>query len=432
MMSKNNTNGRNSMRQTIKEVDTNVAYRWFLGFSFEEDIPHFSTFGKNYVRRFRETTLFEDIFAYILGQAVKAGFVTEDNLYFDSTHIKANANKHKFTKEMTHDEAKAYQDELEDEINRQRIVAGKRPFTLDLEKEVELKERKISKADPESGYYVKGEREKQFAYSAHTSCDDNGFVLSTIVTPGNIHDSQVAFQLVKQSKRLFPEIKRVVADAGYKTPKFVHFLTHWKLRPILPYSRPRGKKGLLPKKEFVYDEYHDCYLCPNDQMLKFSTVNREGYREYKSNPKKCISCPLLRSCTKSKNHQKVITRHVWANLMDEIEQLRLTDLNKEIYKKRKETIERIFADAKEKHGMRWTKYRGLEKVATHTMLVFAAMNLKKLATWLWKGKEPLFFCSEFRKEMYKKTSQTRTKSLRRLLSTVCGISIGYAFFICRK
>ncbi|BDP61108.1 hypothetical protein EfmJHP38_20460 [Enterococcus faecium] len=49
---------------------------------------------------------------YILEQAVKAGFVTEDNLYLDSTHIKANANKHKFTKEMTHDEAKAYQDEF--------------------------------------------------------------------------------------------------------------------------------------------------------------------------------------------------------------------------------------------------------------------------------------------------------------------------------
>ncbi len=47
--------------------------------------------------------------------------------------------------------------------------------------------------------------------------------------------------------------------------------------------------------------------------------------------------------------------------MDEVEHLRLTDLNKSIYKKRKQTIERIFADAKEKHGMRWTKYRGLEK-----------------------------------------------------------------------
>jgi transposase len=63
--------GLRSMRQTIKEVETNVAYRWFLGYSFEEKVPHFSTFGKNYVRRFRETTLFEDIFAHILEQAVK-------------------------------------------------------------------------------------------------------------------------------------------------------------------------------------------------------------------------------------------------------------------------------------------------------------------------------------------------------------------------
>lgn len=104
--------------------------------------------------------------------------------------------------------------------------------------------------------------------------------------------------------------------------------------------------------------------------------------------------------------------------MDEVEHLRLTDLNKSIYKKRKQTIERIFADAKEKHEMRWTKYRGLEKVATHTMLVFAAMNLKKLATWLWKGKEPLFFYPEFRKKSDKKTSQTQITSSRRLLSTV--------------
>ncbi|MEQ7055790.1 IS5/IS1182 family transposase, partial [Enterococcus avium] len=49
---------------------------------------------------------------------------------------------------------------------------------------------------------------------------------------------------------------------------------------------------------------------------------------------------------------------------------------------------------------------------------FAAMNLKKLATWLWKGKEPLFFCSKFRKKSDKKTSQTQITSSRRLLSTV--------------
>jgi len=163
--------GIRSMRQTIKEVETNIAYRWFLGYSLEKRIPHFSTLGKNYVRRFRENTLFEDIFSHILEQTVKAGFVTEDNLYIDSTHIKANANKHKFAKEMTYSQAKAYQDELEDEINKERILIGKCLFTWNAESELNLP--KISHSDPESGYYV-WEREKQFAYSAHASCDDNG------------------------------------------------------------------------------------------------------------------------------------------------------------------------------------------------------------------------------------------------------------------
>ncbi len=83
---------------------------------------------------------------------------------------------------------------------------------------------------------------------------------------------------------------------------------------------------------------------------RFLTVTLKD-SEYKSNPKECVNCPLLNQCTKSKNHKRVITRHVWGNLMNEVEHLRLTDLNKSIYKKRKQTIERIFADAKEKHGM---------------------------------------------------------------------------------
>ncbi|HGC5983060.1 TPA: transposase, partial [Enterococcus faecium] len=88
---------------------------------------------------------------------------------------------------------------------------------------------------------------------------------------------------------------------------------------------------------------------------------------------------------------------------DELEHQRHTALNREIYKKRKQTIERIFADAKEKHGMRWTKYRGLEKVATHTMLTFAAMNLKKLATWLWKTKKPMAFYFKIMQRLTKRS-----------------------------
>ena len=65
------------------------------------------------------------------------------------------------------------------------------------------------------------------------------------------------------------------------------------------------------------------------------------------------------------------------------EQLRKTEQGKEIYAMRKETIERVFGDAKEKHAMRYTQHRGLPRVTPWVRLKYAAMNLKKLATWAW-------------------------------------------------
>ena len=59
-----------------------------------------------------------------------------------------------------------------------------------------------------------------------------------------------------------------------------------------------------------------------------------------------------------------------------------------LYRLRKEKIERVFADAKEKHGMRYTQYRGLAQVTNWVKLKFAAMNLKKLATWKWNDSHP--------------------------------------------
>jgi Transposase DDE domain len=100
---------------------------------------------------------------------------------------------------------------------------------------------------------------------------------------------------------------------------------------------------------------------------------------------KCVNCPLLERCTQSQNHQKLIQRHIWEDYLEEAEHLRHKQEVKEIYARRKETIERVFADAKEKHGMRWTTLRGLKKLSMQAMLTFAAMNLKKLANWTWKS-----------------------------------------------
>ena len=51
---------------------------------------------------------------------------------------------------------------------------------------------------------------------------------------------------------------------------------------------------------------------------------------------------------------------------------------KDIYDKRKQTIERIFGTAKEHHGMRYTQMIGKAKMSMKVGLTFACMNMKKL------------------------------------------------------
>lgn len=134
---------------------------------------------------------------------------------------------------------------MKEKINEARIAEGKRPFGSIIHQEVV--EGKISVADPESGYYVKTEQEKQFAYSAHTVCDENGFVLDVMITPGNLHDSRM----------LVPQIERVksccgvAADAAYKTPWNAKYLIDRKLRPIFPYTRPKRSKERFKRKIFI-------------------------------------------------------------------------------------------------------------------------------------------------------------------------------------
>ena len=86
------------MRQAMKEIEVNVAYRRFLGLDMMDSVPHFSTFGKNYTRRFKDTDLFEQIFSRILEECMKYKLVDTSQIFVDSTHVKACANSKKMRK----------------------------------------------------------------------------------------------------------------------------------------------------------------------------------------------------------------------------------------------------------------------------------------------------------------------------------------------
>ena len=371
-----------SLRKTAEEVRMNVAYRWFLGYLLSEQTPHFSTLSYNFCHRYTPEVV-EGIFFWILNEINNAEYLSTEAVFVDGTHIKANANIKKFEKRTVKRAAKVYGEQLMEEINEDREKHEKKPFDDTKPPKEEEYETIESTTDPDCGVFHKGEHKKCFAYTAQTACDKHGYVLDVTVNRGNVHDSIAFDGLYDRLIWRFPQISAFVMDAGYKTPWICKKLLDDGRIPVLPYKRPMGKAGFFRPYEYVYDEYYDCVLCPENQILQYSTTNREGYREFKSKGDICENCPSLGICTESKNHVKSVTKHIWSEYLEMAEDIRHTPKYKKLYEKRKETIERVFADAKEKHSMRYTLFRGLARVTNWVRLKFAAMNLKKFAVRRW-------------------------------------------------
>ena len=322
--------GLTSLRRTAEEVSANNCYRWFLGYPLQEETPHFSTVSYNFRHRFTD----------------------------DDNDPPASPRKHK------------------DNTSKKKLARRKKQGFRTVTKSV---------TDPDCGLFVKGGHKRQFAYEAHTACDKNGFVLETVVTPGNVHDSVAFDEVYDKVTENFPQVEAVVADAAYKTPHICKKVFGDGRVLSTAYKRPQTMKNGHEWWKYVYDEFYNCVICPEYQPLKYSTTNRDGYREYKSDPNICAACPTRERCTHSRDCIKTVQRHIWKDYEELADDARYTPAYAQLYKCRKETIERVFADAKEKHAMRYTQYRGLAQVTNWVKLKFAAMNLKKLATWKWRN-----------------------------------------------
>ena len=142
--------GIRSERQLVRDLQVNVAYRWFIGFGLTDKIPDASTFSQNRRRRFTESTIYQEIFDEIVFQAMRKRLVNGRVLYTDSTHLKASANKNKFKKKQIVKATRGYLDELEEAINTDRKEHGKKPLKPK-KQEPETREVKSSPTDPYSG-----------------------------------------------------------------------------------------------------------------------------------------------------------------------------------------------------------------------------------------------------------------------------------------
>jgi transposase len=351
--------GVRSERQLMREVEVNVAYRWFLGLKLRDKVPDASTLSQNRRRRFSESTIYQEIFDEIVLLAVSKGLASGAVLYTDSTHLKANANKNKFDLAEVQVKPQEYLAALEAAITEDRAAHGKGPLKAKAAA-AETREIKVSRTDK-----------------------DSGIITDTHVTPANVHDSVPYLgRLDRQRERFGFNIRAVGVDAGYAAAAITEGLEERSIYGVIGYRTPTHRDGYFYKREFRYDEKLDVYICPNGQLLTYRTTNREGYRQYHSDPAQCANCPVRQKCTESSNATKVVTRHVWEASRERMDQHRLSRVGKRIYKRRKETVERSFADAKQLHGHRYARMRGLTRVQQQSLLAATAQNIKKIALLL--------------------------------------------------
>ena len=370
--------GLKSMRKTCEKVKVDLEYRWFLGIPLGEDTPHFSTFSQNYIRRFKGTDIFEKIFVNIVEQAIKYNLVKGETFFTDSTHKKANANKGKFheeIQEIVHERKEWLEEEINEEIKKQ----GYKEFKY--EEKIEKRKIKVSDTDEESGYYHRDNKEKGFMYLDHRTVDSKcNIIVDCHITKGNVNDSVPFIKRMEYIEKTYKfKIKEIGIDSGYDTIEIKKYFEEKNIFGVIGYRRYGQGDTKIKKYRFKYNKEKDYYICPKTGVILGYTgrIDRNGYKYY-SDKENCRECPEIEKCCKKQGY-RIIRRHIKEELNEKARDRRLSERGKELYKLRKEKIERSFADSKQNHGYRYAMYKGIEKNQNYTWLICAAQNMKTIA-----------------------------------------------------
>ncbi len=370
--------GIKSMRKTCEKIKVDAEYRWFVAIPFGKETPHFSTFSKNYERRFKDSDIFEEIFVEIVNQAIKYNLVDGTTFYTDSTHKKANANKNKFDDEIVK-VVKERRKWLEDEINEERIKQGRKPF--EYKDETEEKHIKVSATDKEAGYYHRDNKEKGFMYLDHRTVDDKcNIIVDAYITKGNVHDSEPFINRCEYIKEKYGFIiKNYALDSAYLTLDIKKFFIDNSIFGVFGYRRYGTQESRKEKNKYKYDKELDVYVeRETGEILEYNgLIDKLGYKKYQNLDK-----------------TKIVRRHLHEEWNEKFKENRLSEFGKKLYQGRKEHVERSFADSKQNHGYRYAMYKGVEKNQNYTWLICAAQNMKNIAIKNDNvGKKPLLLSS---------------------------------------
>ena len=156
----------------------------------------------------------------------------------------------------------------------------------------------------------------------------------------------------------------------------------------MPLSEAGRRRGLFADTDFAYNDQDDTYRCPGNETLRFiSQCERTRRRIYEAPPSACRACTLKAQCTTSRRGRRV-GRGFAEEYLDRVRGYHATAPYAKAMRKRKVWVEPLFAEAKDWHGLRRFRLRGLTKVNGEALLIAAGQNLKRLLSRCGWGRRP--------------------------------------------
>ena len=227
--------GISSERKLVEELRMHLAWRWFTGLGFDEEIPHHSTFSKNRHGRFQESRLFEQLFERIVAQCLEVGLVRGDKLSVDGTFVEANASK----------ESRIPREQLAEAAQVNRTV---REYLAELETQNPVEEPthsqdKVSTTDPDSTYATKGGTPARMGYYNNYLIDNHSCIVVGVQATGArlSEESRAAEDMIARfAQWQGRKPQSIAADASYGNGEFLQWLIDRRLRPTCQ----RGMRSL--------------------------------------------------------------------------------------------------------------------------------------------------------------------------------------------
>jgi len=417
-----------SERRLAEECSLNLAFRWYLGYDFDESTPHHSVLSKARARYGKE--VIEDFFTKILSLCIEAGLVKGEKVFVDGSVIQANASLKSLTRRedalLVSVSPREYVErifeenpveiEKEDSNNGtsrgnggvaictegtslfrgydQRSLPHRDPpriFRSSYRKKHKSTLDYMSKTDPDSSYVYRPGRGRLFCYKDHLSIDSYKRVITAVViTPGAVAEDHVLEELLNKQP---VQVKEVCVDSQYGSA--YNYALCWKrgIKPSMPKRSSPRKKGLIPPEQFLYNAEKDVYTCPNGKELRRLTYEKKARRwHYRPRVSDCKECRFKPFCCPTTKLRSLV-RPVEQVYVDRAQRWLQTEAAKRSIKERKMYVEWVFAEAKSLHGLNKMKYRGLEKAKIQGLMTAAVQNIiKRLLNHISKINEVVSNC----------------------------------------